>query len=55
MQHILRIVTMEVKTEAIEEISFFYKLWNEILSEIMNGEVYKFNPKAIMVDENGAK
>ena len=44
---------MEVKTESTHEISIFWELFNEILSEI-KGRNYKFNPKSIMVDENGA-
>ena len=35
------------------EISIFWEFFNEILSEI-KGRNYKFNPKSIMVDENGA-
>ena len=31
----------------------FWELFNEILSDI-KGRDYKFNPQAIMVDENGA-
>ena len=44
---------MEVKSESTHEISIFCELFNEILSEI-KGRNYKFNPKSIMVDENGA-
>ena len=44
---------MEVKSESTHEISIFWELFNEILSEI-KGRNYKFNPKSIMVDENGA-
>ena len=53
MHHILRLATMEVKSESTQEISLFWELFNEILTEI-KGENYKFNPKSIMVDENGA-
>ena len=53
MWHILRIATMEVKCESTWKISFFWKLLNEVLTQIMERE-YKFNLKAIMVDENGA-
>ena len=50
---ILRLAMMEVKSESTHEISIFWELFNEILSEI-KGQNYKFNPKSIMVDENGA-
>ena len=53
MCHILRLAMMEVKSESTHEISIFWELFNEILSEI-KGRNYKFNPKSIMVDENGA-
>ena len=53
MHHILRLATMKVKHESTHEISIFWELFNEILSEI-KGRNYKFNPKSIMVDENSA-
>ena len=53
MHHILRLAMMEVKSESTHEISIFWELFNEILSEI-KGRNYKFNPKSIMVDANGA-
>ena len=53
MHRILRLAMMEVKSESTHEISIFWELFNEILSEI-KGRNYKFNPKSIMVDENGA-
>ena len=53
MYCILRLVMMEVKSESTQEISLFWELFNQIISEI-KGENYMFNPKSIMVDENGA-
>ena len=53
MHRILRLATMEVKSKSTKEISLFWELFNEILSKI-KGKNYKFNPKSIMVDENGA-
>ena len=53
MHHILRLAMMEVKSESTQEISLFWELFNQILTEI-KGKNYKFNPKSIMVDENGA-
>ena len=47
---ILRLATLEVKNELTHEICLFWKLFNEILSQITD-EIFTFNPKAIMVDE----
>ena len=44
---------MEVKNESTHEITVFWELFNEILNDI-KGRDYTFNPRAIMVDENGA-
>ena len=44
---------MEVKNESTHEIIVFWELFNEILSDI-KGRDYKFNPRAIMVNENSA-
>ena len=53
MCHILRLATLEAKSEFICEITIFYKLFNEILRKI-KGRNYKFKPRAIMVDESSA-
>ena len=53
MHHILRLATMEAKSESTCEISIFWELFIEILSKI-KGRNYKFNPRSIMVDENSA-
>ena len=50
---ILRLAMMEVKSKSTKEISLFWELFNDILTKI-KGKKYKFNPKSIMVDENGA-
>ena len=53
MWNIIRLATMEVKIELTHEISLFWKLCNEVLSQITYRD-YKFKAKAIMVDEDGA-
>ena len=53
MFHILRLATIEVKSKSTCEITIFWELFNEILSDI-KGRDYKFNLRAIMVDENSA-
>ena len=52
IQFILRLATMEVKNESTHEISLFWKLFNEIPSQITELD-YTFNPEDIMVDKNG--
>ena len=51
MYHILTLATIEAKCESTHERTIFWELFNEILSDI-KGRNYKFNPRAIMVDEN---
>ena len=53
MHCILRFAMMEAKIGSTCEITIFWELFNEILSKI-KGSNYKFNPRAIMVDENNA-
>ena len=53
MWHILTHATIEVKSRSTCEITIFWELFNEILNDI-KGRDYKFNPRAIMVNENGA-
>ena len=50
MLYILRLAIMEVKSKSTCEISFFWKLFNEALSQITERD-YKFNMKATLVDE----
>ena len=51
MHHILRLTTMEVTSKSTHEITIFWELFNEILINI-KGRDYKFNLRAIMVNEN---
>ena len=44
---------MEVKNESTHEITVLLELFNDILSDIKDRD-YKFNLRAIMVNENGA-
>ena len=53
MHCILWLPTMEAKSDFTCEISILWELFNEILIKIKVRN-YKFNPKSIMVDENGA-
>ena len=41
--------------ESQENISYFWKLWNEVLQIVGDKDAnYKFNPRNIMVDSSGA-
>ena len=53
MQCILRLATMEVRNGSTCEITVFWELFNGILRDI-KGRDYKFNLRAIMINENGA-
>ena len=53
MCHILRLATIEVKSEPTHEITIFWELSNEILCDI-KGRDHKFTLRAIMVDENSS-
>lgn len=50
MRRLLRIASMEVRSETTENVHWFWKILNKVLSEV-NGKPTQFNPKAIMVDE----
>ena len=54
MRCLLRLASMEVKSESTENICLFFKLLNEMLQIIgKKDKDYKFNPKHIMCDEAG--
>lgn len=52
LRKILKLASMEVRSEDTVNIALFFKLFNEILSKV-NGSPIAFNPKGIMVDEAG--
>ena len=55
MCRILKLAAMEVRSESQENISYFWKLWNEVLQIVGDKDAnYKFNPRNIMVDSSGA-
>jgi hypothetical protein len=61
-RRLLNLASMEVKSEDTRYITLFFKLFNEVLTEVYNEgkapgeqiEWYHFNPCAVMCDENGA-
>ena len=54
MRRIIRLASMEVRTEKTEELTIFWELLNEMLEKITKKTGYKFNPNYIMFDEAGA-
>ena len=55
MRRVLRLVSMEVKSESTENLIIFWQLVNEMLIKVgKKNNTYKFNPRFIMTDEAGA-
>ena len=54
MRCVIRLASMEVRSEATEDIAIFFKLINEMLQIVGKKEKgYKFNPRYILCDEAG--
>ena len=51
-RRLMRLATMEVKSEDTHNCRLFWKLWNQLLSEV-KGEAYSFNPIGFITDEAG--
>ena len=54
MKQILRLASMELRSENYLDISLFLCLFNEMLAEISDRLGYKFNPQYFVCDEGGA-
>ena len=54
MNQILRLTSMEIRSENHTDIALFLRLFNEILSEVSGRTGYKFNPRYFVCDEGGA-
>ena len=55
LRRVIRLVSMEVKSESTENLVLFWRLVNEMLQKLgKKGKDYKFNPKFLMTDEAGA-
>ena len=54
MRHVIRLASMEVRSEATEDIAIFFKLINEMQQIVgKKEEGYMFNPRYILCDEAG--
>ena len=54
MLQILRLASMEIRSENYIEISRFFILFNRMLSQVKGQVDYKFNPRYFVCDEGGA-
>ena len=54
MKKILRLASMELRSENHKDIALFFSLFNEILSTVSGVPNYKFNPRYFVCDEAGA-
>lgn len=54
MLHVMRLCSMEVRWERTDDITHFWKSGINAMLSHYKGKPTKFNPKCIMVDENGA-
>ena len=54
MREMLRLASMEMRTENTNDISLFFTLFNEVVEKVSGIEGYKFNPQCFMCDEGGA-
>ena len=54
MRRILRLASMDIRSENARDIATFFHLFNEILQKESGIEGYKFNPRCFMCDEGSA-
>ena len=54
MKQILRLASMELRSENHTDVAIFLRLFNEMLAEITGIPGYKFNPRYFVCDEGGA-
>ena len=54
LKKIIRLATMEIRTENTNDIAQFFKLFNEILQEVSGEPTKMFNPRFFICDEAGA-
>ena len=54
MREMLRLASMEMRSENTNDISIFFTLFNEVLEEVSGIKGYKFNLRCFMCDEGDA-
>ena len=55
MRRIIRLASVEVRSEKTEELTIFWELLNEMLEKLTKKPGHKFNPNYIMFDEGGCQ
>ena len=53
MREMLRLASMEMRSENTNDISIFFTLFNEVLEKVSGIRGYKFNPRCFVCDEGG--
>ena len=51
---ILRLVSMEIRSENSKDIAQFFKLFNKLVAKVSKTEGKMFNPRTFMCDKGGA-
>ena len=54
MKKVLRLASMDIRSENHKYIALFFRLFNKMLAEVKGEENYKFNPWYFVCDESGA-
>ena len=54
VRKMVKILTIDVKSESTEGFAVMWELLNECLQKLTKNKNYKFNPTGWMTDENGA-
>ena len=55
MQKLLRLATVEVKSYNSSHITAFWRLFKDMLEDVLGVKGYKFNTQSMMVDEIGQR
>ena len=54
MRKVIRLASMDIRTENTKNIALFFNLFNEILRKVSANPEYKFNPCYFLYDDGGA-
>ena len=54
MKKVIRLVSMDIRSENHKDIALFFQMFNKMLAEVKGVENYKFNPRYFVCDESGA-
>ena len=54
MRKVIRLASMDLRTENSKDIAPFFTLFNEMLQKVTGKLDYKFNPCYLLCDEGGA-